>query len=194
MVQDTGREVRETEAGAVSADWELFFRARDGDERAWHVLIGQHRTRLSALALLIVGSGAAADDVVQETFVRALRADVAHRRGTVGGFLGTIAYRLAVKEANRANRSDRLDGIDVPDPGQNPLDAILSGERDRLVAETIRSLDNPHRDALLLRFYGGHSYEEIADLTETPLGTVKSRIFYAVKTCRERLRQKGVIE
>jgi RNA polymerase sigma-70 factor (ECF subfamily) len=157
-------------------------------------MIGQHRTRLSALALLIVGSGAAADDIVQETFVRALRADIAHRRGTVGGFLGTIAYRLAIKEARRTDRADRLDGIDIPDPAQDPLDTLLTNERDRLVAETIRSLDTPHRDVLLLRFYGGHSYEEISDLTETPLGTVKSRIFYAVKTCRERLREKGVIE
>jgi RNA polymerase sigma-70 factor (ECF subfamily) len=178
----------------VSADWELFLRARDGDERAWRVLIGQHRTRLSALAMLIVGSGAAADDIVQETFVRALRADISHRRGTVGGFLGTIAYRLAVKEARRVNQADRLDSIDVPDPGQSPLDALLTNERDRLVAEVIRSLDTPHRDVLLLRFYAGHSYEEIAALTETPLGTVKSRVFYAVKTCRERLRHKGVIE
>jgi len=54
-----------------------------------------------------------------------------------------------------------------------------------MVASAINNLDNAHRDILLLRFYAGLSYDEIAVLLDIPLGTVKSRIFYAVKSCRD---------
>jgi RNA polymerase sigma-70 factor (ECF subfamily) len=71
---------------------------------------------------------------------------------------------------------------------------MVRSERERLVVKAIRSLDDAHRTTLVLRFYGEHSYEEIATLTGAPLGTVKSRLFYAVKQCREWLKTKGVLE
>ena len=179
---------------AVNSDWECFIRARRGDETAWRALVGRHQARLLALALFITGSATAADDVVQETFVRALGASVRHSTGTVQGFFGTIAYRLALKEAKRTRRNVKLDGLDLPDRGNDALDSILNNERDRFVAKAIETLDAEHRDVLVLRFYCGHSYEEIASILQAPLGTVKSRIFYAVKSCRQILRQKGVLE
>jgi len=178
----------------VNFEWECFFRAQHGDETAWRVLTGQHQTRLAALALFITGSGAAADDIVQETFVRALRAKIKHTKGTVQGFLSTIAYRLALKEAKRTSRHIKIGDIDLPHQGESALDKVLEDERDRLVAEAIRNLDAKHRDVLILRFYCGYSYEETAEILEIPLGTVKSRIFHAVKSCREILRQKGVFK
>ena len=178
----------------MNAEWERFLRAQRGDETAWRVLIGQHQTRLTALALFITGSAAAADDVVQETFVRALRAKIKSVTGTVQGFLGIIAYRLALKEARRVQRNVELDGLDLADAGQTPLDNLLNDERERLVAEAIAALDEGQRDVLILRLYSGHSYEEIARILQIPLGTVKSRVFYAVKSCRESLRQKGVLK
>jgi len=177
----------------VNSDWECFVRAQRGDETAWRVLVEQHQARLLALALFITGSAIAADDVVQETFVRALGVKMRDTAGTVQGFLSTIAYRLALKEAKRVRRNTELDELDLPDHGQNALEGILNDERDRSVARAIRTLDAEHRDVLVLRFYGGYSYEEIAKIVEAPLGTVKSRIFYAVKSCRETLQQKGVL-
>jgi len=56
----------------------------------------------------------------------------------------------------------------------------------------MQSLPADQREILALRFFGGHRYEEIARITEVPIGTVKSRIFYAIKTCRETLRNQGV--
>lgn len=176
------------------AEWDRFLRAQGGDESAWRVLVGKHQTRLTALALFITGSAAAADDVVQETFVRALRARTKRVTGTVQGFLGTIAYRLALKEVRRAKRHVALEGIDLADSRQTPLDSLLTDERQRLVADAIAALDEGHRDVLILRLYSGHSYEEIARILQIPLGTVKSRLFYAVKSCRETLRQKGVLK
>jgi RNA polymerase sigma-70 factor (ECF subfamily) len=131
---------------------------------------------------------------VQETFVRAIGSKIRHHTGTVSGFLGTIAYRLALKEAKRTKRTTGLDGLALADSGAAPLEAILKDERDRLVTEAIGSMDRKRRDVLIMRFYGRYSYEEIAEHLQLPLGTVKSRMFNAVKYCREFLRKKGVLK
>jgi RNA polymerase sigma-70 factor (ECF subfamily) len=178
---------------AVNSEWDCFTRAQGGDELSWRLLIGQHRRRLTALALLVTGSLSAAEDIVQETFLRAIKTKIKHRSGTVSGFLGTIAYRLAVNEARRAKRHTEMDGLVLADGDGTALDGLLKDERERSVIEAIRALDDKHREVLVLRFYGGYSYEEIADLLQIALGTVKSRMFNAVKSCREVLRQKGVI-
>jgi RNA polymerase sigma-70 factor (ECF subfamily) len=157
------------------------------------MLVKRYQQRLAALALLITGSAASADDIVQETFVRAYDARIRNRSGSVSGFLGTIAYRLAVKESKRLQRNVSLDVHDMPATGSNPLANILHEERDRFVAESIHALDDGHRDVLVLHYYGDKSYEEIAELLQIPLGTVKSRMFYAVKSCRKILRQKGIL-
>jgi RNA polymerase sigma-70 factor, ECF subfamily len=177
----------------VSSEWDCFTRAQTGDELAWRLLVGQHRGRLTALALLVTGSVSAAEDIVQETFLRAIRTKIKHHSGSVSGFLGTIAYRLAIKEAGRAKKHADLDGLLVADGGKTALDRLLKDERERLVIEAIRALDDKHREVLVLRFYGGYSYEEIADFLQVAVGTVKSRMFNAVKSCRVALRQKGVI-
>lgn len=178
----------------MNSDWERLVRAQRGDEASCRELIDQHQARLVALALLITGCAAAADDVVQETFVRALHSRLKDTNGTVQGFLGTIAYRLALKESKRAGRNTRLELLDPPDRSPGPLENVIIDERDRLVACAIGALDHDHREVLVLRFYGGQSYEEIAGLLKIPLGTVKSRLFYAVKSCREMLREKGVLK
>jgi RNA polymerase sigma-70 factor (ECF subfamily) len=178
----------------VNSEWDCFTQAQQGDDLSWRVLVGRHRGRLTTLALLITGSVSAAEDVVQETFFRALNTRVRHHEGTVSGFLGTIAYRLAVKEAGRARKHTDLDGLLLADEGRTALDRLLNDERERFVIEAVRALDDKHRQVLVLRFYGGYSYEEIADLLQVAIGTVKSRMFNAVKSCREALREKGVID
>jgi len=156
-------------------------------------MVKRYQQRLAALSLLITGSAASVDDIVQETFVRAFRAKIRDQSGSVSGFLGTIAYRLAVKESKRLQRDMSIDTRDFPAVDGNPLESILNEERDRFVAESIRALDNGHRDVIVLHYYGDKSYEEIAELLQIPLGTVKSRMFYAMKSCRETLRQKGIL-
>jgi RNA polymerase sigma factor (sigma-70 family) len=63
----------------------------------------------------------------------------------------------------------------------------------REVVRAIRMLPDHLRDVLVLRLHGGHSYEEIAEMTGISLGTVKSRIFYAVKSTRNELKNRGVV-
>lgn len=175
-------------------DWDTLERAWRGHEDAWRELVTNHYTRLQAMALLITKSSAAAEDVTQEAFTRLLRADFPHHEGSISGWLGTTVWRLAIRERSRQVKLHGLDGIDAPDGSASPLAQLIRDERMRAVAEAICKLSIEHRDCLVLRFYGGHSYEEIAALTEVPLGTVKSRIFHAVKNCREILHVKGVLD
>jgi len=176
----------------VNSDWDYFLRAQSGDNTSWRVLVEKYQTRLTALALLITSSSSVADDIVQETFVKAFASRVKDMKGAVSGYLGTIAYRLALKESKRIKRHVEIDEIDIEDAHADPLENVLINERDRIVASVINKLENDHRDIVLLRFYADNSYEEIADILNIPIGTVKSRIFYAVKTCRELLKNKGV--
>lgn len=174
--------------------WDCFIKAKSGCDKSSLKIVENYQSRLTALAMLITGSVEAADDIVQETFIRALNTRLKSTTGSVQGYLGTIAYRLALKESKRTEKNVGLNGLNLHDSSVNPLDNILIKERDKLVARTINTLDTNHRDVLVLRFYADHSYEEIASLLEVPLGTVKSRIFFAVKSCREILREKGVLK
>jgi RNA polymerase sigma-70 factor (ECF subfamily) len=176
------------------SDWDCLERARRGDETGWQRLIEQYTPQLIKTALLITGSMVTAQDLVQEAFVRLLRHGSRHREGSLGAYLSTIAYRLALKEKERAQRDRSVDGVILTNPAPSPLEAVLKSERDHLLARAIRSLEEHHRDTLVLRFYGGHSYDEIARIMSLPIGTVKSRIFYAVKECRRLLREKGILE
>lgn len=177
----------------MDPEWDCLIRAQQGERFAWVSLVAGTQTRLLALALLITGSRAAAEDVVQETFSRALAAKLKNTSGTAFGFLSTIAYRLALKDVRRRNRHVDAEHHELVDSASSPLDDILTDERDRAVARAIRELDEVHREVLVMRFYGGHSYEQIAEVLGIPIGTVKSRMFYAVRSCREVLRQAGVL-
>jgi RNA polymerase sigma-70 factor (ECF subfamily) len=175
------------------ADWELLERARRGDETSWRELFQRHHRSLVKIAFLITGSMEAAKDLAQETFVRLLRSKIGHTRGSFKGYLSTIAYRLALKEKRRRLRNGGIDGLEIADGNPSPLEATLRDERQRLVAQAMGTLSDDHRDILILRFYGDHSYDEIAQITNVPMGTVKSRMYYAVKACREKLSEKGVL-
>ena len=177
----------------MSADWDLLDRARKRDETAWRMLIQRHNQSLIAMTFLITGSMDATKDIVQEAFVRLVRTAPRHRRGSFKAYLSTIAYRLALKDKHRTQRHSQLDNIDAVDENPGPLEAVLKKERDVYLTQVIGTLEPKHKDILILRFYGGHSYEEIAEVTDLPIGTVKSRIFYAVKACREAMQAKGLI-
>ncbi len=173
-------------------DWEDFRRARKGDEGAWRRLVDRHRPRLVTMAFLICGSRESAEDCAQEAFARLAHSPPGHEEGALGGYLATVVYRLAVKEWYRRKRGIEWGEREIEDPAESPGEALVRGEEQRMAAAAIRSLDEVHRIVVVLRLYGHHSYAEIAELTHVPEGTVKSRLFYAVRECREFLTKKGV--
>jgi RNA polymerase sigma factor (sigma-70 family) len=177
----------------MDTDWGCLARAKKGDEAAWRILVRRHAPRLTRMIFLITGSEAAAQDLVQNTFVDLFRKGPRHQSGSLGAYLSTVAYHMALVEKKRMLSSEPLDQFELPDRTETPLEVMLSREREVALGKAISSLDSHHREILILRFYGEHSYEEISRISNLPIGTVKSRIFYAVKTCRERLHEKGLL-
>lgn len=174
--------------GGGTPDWEVFDRAHNGDEGAWRALFGRHERRLRRIATLITGSADAAADIAQETFVRVLRRKIPHRGGTLGAYLTTVAFRLSLREKARLRRHGGFDEEAFPGTGESPLEAASRSGREQLMAAVLASLPPDQREVIALRFFGGHSYAEMAGILGVPEGTVKSRIFYAIKHCREEFR------
>jgi RNA polymerase sigma-70 factor, ECF subfamily len=185
--------VPEHESVEIDAGWDHLARARKGDQEAWKTLFEQYAPQLLRMATLLTGSTDAGRDCVQEAFVRLLNSIVQHKTGTLRAYLSTIAYRLAVKENVRLRRRAPTGDVESISSDPSPLDQAIAEERQQEVARVILALPAHHREILILRLNGEHSYEEIADITGLPLGTVKSRIFHAVKSARSEMKKRGVI-
>jgi RNA polymerase, sigma-24 subunit, RpoE len=171
-------------------DDQLVVRAQKGDQRAFELLVRKYQHKIIQLVSRLVGDGDA-PDVAQETFIKAYRA--------LAGFRGQSAfytwlYRIGINTAKNylVSRSRRPAGqdIDVVDAEQyghtehlsdvaTPESLLLSEEIRHKVVQTIRALPADLRQAITLREFDGLSYEEIAEVMECPIGTVRSRIFRA---------------
>ena len=164
-----------------------------GDRDAAARFVRCYQTRVYGLALTILGDPQAAEDVAQETFVRAWRHASSYqaRRGAVSSWLLTIARNLAVDRA-RLRRAMPLD----PDVIASQLaektcagwidDAARAAERDRL-RELLLALPEQERRALVLATYFGRTAKEISELDDIPVGTVKTRIRDGLLRLRTRM-------
>jgi RNA polymerase sigma factor (sigma-70 family) len=159
----------------------------DPDDAA--AFVRRFQRRVYGLAWTIVRDDDLADDVAQETFVRAWRHAAGYdaRRGRVAAWLLTIARNLAIDRA----RMRRLAPAD-PDVIAAQLDVAGQGampdlgERDR-VQRALAALPDEQRRALVLAVYAGRTAREISEMDGVPLGTVKTRIRTAMFTLRETL-------
>lgn len=168
--------------------------ASQGDAAAFNSLMGMHERRMYAVALRMCGNAEDAQDCLQEAMLRVYRA--------ISGFKGqssfsTWLYRITMNTCldelrKRKNRpSTSLDGL--VDAGWSPVDAGETPERHALRREVrqtlqamISELPEDMRAAVVLRDIQGYSYDEIAEMLDTNVGTIKSRISRG----RERLREK----
>ena len=188
----------ERRAAEVDPDLASLERARAGDNGAFEALVLRYQARIVNYASAMVHDAGAAEDVAQETFVRAWRA--------LGRFRGestfkTWLYRIATNVARthldrrgrRARIADRslddeaepLQAGDVPSPAPDAETALVRREAiDRALSE----LPDELRQALVLRDVEGLDYKEIAGVTGAPIGTVESRIFRARRRLRTLLR------
>lgn len=153
-----------------------------GDPAAATDFVRRFQSRVYGLAVTVLGDTNAAEDVAQETFVRAWRHAGTYdaRRGAVSSWLLTIARNLALDRA-RLKRSQPVD----PDVLASQLarqagtatidDAAEIAEREQL-RELVLRLPQAQRRALVLATYFGRTAREIAELDGTPVGTVKTRI------------------
>ncbi len=166
-----------TRPDAGTADEDLVRRAADGDREAFAVLFERYAPRVYRTVLRITGDAAEADDGTQEVFIRLH--DQLHRFEGRSSF-STWIYRIAVNHAldrlrSRDRRPERLDGFDAPAADSATLPAE-KGDLERAVTQALSGLSEKLRTALVLRYLEDLSYEEIADVLEVSVGTVKSRL------------------
>ena len=165
------------------------------DEQAelLRALHDEHAPALWRYVVWLTGDRHFAEDIVQETLVRAWRhpQGLDPDRGSVRAWLFTTARHLAIDAWRR--RSARVTEVS-PDAAPEPA---IEDETDRavegwLVAEALRRLSAAHREVLVECFYRGRSVAEAATALGVPAGTVKSRTYYALRSLRLVLEEMGV--
>ena len=171
-------------------DQALVERVQQGDKKAFNLLVSRYQNRVAGLLTRYVSPNDI-PDVVQESFIKAYR--------SIGAFRGDSAfytwlYRIAVNTAKNyltaqgrrpPNKDILAEEAESYDVGSNlrdvatPENEMLSNELKKIVFDTIKGLQEDLRTAITLREIEGLSYEEIAEIMECPVGTVRSRIFRA---------------
>jgi RNA polymerase sigma-70 factor, ECF subfamily len=186
------------------ADRSLVDRAQQGDARAFEMLVVKYQRRIERLIARMVRDSDLVHDVAQETFIRAYRA-LPQFRGESAFY--TWLYRIAVNTAKKTlveikrdpvlTESARLRAGDDDETyrsdnelshGETPEALLASKEIAATVNAAIDALSDELRQAITLREIEGLSYEEIADVMNCPIGTVRSRIFRAREAIASRLR------
>ncbi|MGH2807943.1 MAG: RNA polymerase sigma factor SigM [Actinomycetota bacterium] len=160
-----------------SSDKELLSQSVAGDTDAFGVLMKRHEQRIFALALRIMGNRSDAFDATQDAFISAYRQAGSFRGDSA---VGTWLYRIAVnackdllRKRSRwvAQDEQTLEALEVSEA------RLESAVTDRLVIrDALAALPDEYREAVVMHDIGGIPYEEIASLTGTQIGTVKSRI------------------
>ena len=189
------------EVKAVDSDAPLVERAVAGDHKAFELLVIKYQRRIQRLIGRMVRDVDLVEDIAQETFIRAYRA-LAQFRGDAQFY--TWLYRIAVNTAKKSlmdlkrnptvsENSFKSDDDDETSPVENELttsetpDAVLaSKEIAQIINNALEALPEELRQAITLREIEGLSYEEISEVMNCPIGTVRSRIFRA----REAISQK----
>jgi RNA polymerase sigma-70 factor (ECF subfamily) len=186
-------------------DVALVERAKRGDHKAFEMLVVKYQRRIERLIARMVRDVDLVQDIAQESFIRAYRA-LPQFRGDSAFY--TWLYRIAVNTAKKALVDLKRDplvtesaraGVNDDDDetsrvereltdGETPEAVLASKEIAQAVNAAIEALSEDLRQAITLREIEGLSYEEIAELMNCPIGTVRSRIFRAREAIAQRLR------
>ena len=192
------------EQEAALEDERLISGLQLGDEKSYERLIQRFQTPVYNLAWRLVNDPADASDVVQEVFLKVFRNIGQFRRDSS---LRTWVYRIAVNESHNRRRwlfrhrrgetgieenFDDSEGRERPlmDMGETPFDFTMNREAQLLLEEGLAAINPVFRAALVLREVEDMSYEEIAEILEVSLGTVKSRIMRGREALRRYLADR----
>ena len=173
-------------------DAELVARTTRGEPGAFEQLVDRHRPVVVRVAARIVGSGEA-EDVSQDAFLRAFhRLDRFRGEAPFRAWLLTITHNTALSTAGRRAKLARSDSADDKGSDQvterGPAEQLELRERLARLDTKLKGLSPEHRIVLVLRDVEGLTYEEIARITGTPLGSVKARLHRARNELIELLR------
>jgi RNA polymerase sigma-70 factor (ECF subfamily) len=181
------------------ADEDLMQLVRQGDDRAFKVVYDRHATAAYSLAYRMMGQRTAAEDVVQEAFLSLWRSGARYdrARGSVRTWVLGIVHNRAIDALRRSTVRDRKTTPDegiaerFEAPERTDVEAARREEA-REVRGALGALPAEQSRVIELAYYGGFSQSQIADMLDTPIGTVKGRMRLGMEKMRAHLA--GVTE
>jgi RNA polymerase sigma-70 factor (ECF subfamily) len=192
LILDTGEQT----------DAQLVERVQRGDKRAFDILTLKYQHRIVGLVSRYIKDSDEVMDVVQEAFIKAYRA-LPRFRGDSAFY--TWLYRIAINTSKNylVSRSRRPPDTDIDIDGEfqadsavlrdvsSPEHMVATQQLEQVINESIQDLPEELKVAVMLREFEGMSYEEIAEVMECPVGTVRSRIFRAREAIEKRIAGIG---
>ncbi len=169
-----------------------------GDEKAYEAILKRYRNGIYNMIFQMIKNREETEDLVQETFIKAFNSlDSYDNKYAFSTWLYKIAYNHSIDAIRKKKlKTYPLDKPihlkegdvhhEIRDDSQSPESSLLFSEKKRMIQETIQQLPKRYREAIILRHQQERSYEEISQILDIPLGTVKARIFRA----REMLKKK----
>jgi RNA polymerase sigma-70 factor (ECF subfamily) len=186
----------------ASTDEELVARSMGGDLDSFNQLVLRWERPIYALAYRVIGREEDARDVAQETFLRAFRALSGFKgQAKFSSWLYRITLNLCrdwIRRERRAPVAQAPEGVDLvelaseAEPLETIEDLVARRELGRAVARAMATLPEEQRTAIVLKEYHGLTFQEIAELLDCPLSTVKTRLYQGLSVLRKQLAQAGV--
>ncbi len=186
--------------GLQEQDDQLIANALQGDQKAYEALLARHNKAIFHVVMKIVRNREEAQDLVQETFMKAFNALASYRSEYR---FSTWLYKIAANCAIDFIRKKRIEALsldkpietkdgrvefEVPDSSWNPEQDLVRKQKLKSIDEAIDSLPDKYREVIIYRHKDDKPYEEIADILKVPVGTVKARIFRARELLKKKLK------
>lgn len=188
----------------VLSDQVLLNNYLSGDRAAISQLIDRHTHRVRDYIRMMVKDNDVADDILQETFIKAVRVIDEGRYADTGKFLSWI-LRIAHNQVIDHFRSQKnAKTVSESDAGYNMLgtlrfaertveDAMISSQIEEDVRRLIDRLPAEQREVVMMRYYSGLSFQEIADQTDVSINTALGRMRYALINLRKKIKENNLI-
>ena len=172
-------------------DLELIELSRNGDDRAFGVIISRYENQIARTVIGMLGNTEEAEDVGQETFIRFFRSlDKFRGDSALGTYLTRIAINLSLNEISKRKKTlslfykkgeEKETMFDIPEPGNE----FERSDKKEIVDKALQQLEPRFRSVVVLRLVEGYSTKETSEILNLPLGTVLSRLSRAQEKLKE---------
>ncbi len=203
MQQRESKIVNQFENDKRREDKQLIDRALGGDSKAFELLLNKYRNLVFSIMMKMVRNKQEAEDLTQEAFMKAFSSLATFNdEFAFSTWLMKIASNNCIDFLRKRKlkthsihepiqyKDEKIE-IDLPDHEPSPERSLIQRERSRMIENAINELPQRYRYVIILRHKEEKSYEEIAEIMNLPLGTVKAQIFRAREILNKKL--KGII-